>query len=66
MVDQCLLAKLYDCSNIPVHTLHNRLICQDIIEEYFVPNGGYEKWKIQIAMDVKTGTSYWCYLEKID
>jgi len=40
------------------------IISYEVIETHKV-RGRYEIWRIRKAKNIKTGTSYWCYLKTI-
>jgi len=66
MVGQCLLDRLgYFCLDASVIRTDNRIVSYELIEEYCVKDGSHEKWRVRIARDLETGTSYWCYLGRV-
>lgn len=41
-------------------------ISYERLEKHKVFTGEYENWRVRVAENLKTGTSYWCYLGKIN
>jgi len=67
MAEELLQVRLHDVDSLIIGNFGlKRILSYEKQENHRVIGGEYENWKVKIARDIVTGTSYWCYLGKLN